>query len=189
MTKRNSLREPVMSLTHPGLLSFVTTKQKAVLTVAEENKRRPLQKPHRLRLWIPQPVGERGRVVSDFRVRGPHPRRPREPSIHVLIVAEERGFLKLSRALKLITQRRFFCGGSLLLSGRVIHRDGDSLILEPQRSSRTAFLLRTGLISPFGNRAVESRHLVRAWLASRDPIDCFGQRHIPAPPWCSMTRR
>jgi hypothetical protein len=33
-------------------------------------------------------------------------------------VAEERGFLKLSRALKLITQRRFFCGGSLLLSGR-----------------------------------------------------------------------
>jgi hypothetical protein len=34
------------------------------------------------------------------------------------IVAEERGFLKLSRALKLITQRRFFCGGSLLLSGR-----------------------------------------------------------------------
>jgi hypothetical protein len=20
-------------------------------------------------------------------------------------------------------------------------------------------------------------------------IDCFGKRHIPAPPWCSMTRR
>jgi hypothetical protein len=36
MTSRNSLREPVMSLTHPGLLSFVTTEQKAVLTVAEE---------------------------------------------------------------------------------------------------------------------------------------------------------
>jgi hypothetical protein len=86
------------------------------------------------------------------------------------IVAEERGFLKLSRALKLITQRRFFFGGSLLFSGRVIHRDGDSLILEPQRSSRTAFLLRTGLISLFGNRAVGSRHLVRAWLASRDPL-------------------
>ena len=47
------------------------------------------------------------------------------------IVAEERGF---SCALKLITQRRFFCGGSLLLSGRVIHRDGDSLILEPHSS-------------------------------------------------------
>src|SRR6516225_7714470 len=28
--------------------------------------------------------GERGHVVSDFRVRGPHPRRPLEPSIHVL---------------------------------------------------------------------------------------------------------
>src|SRR5262249_53146151 len=28
--------------------------------------------------------GERGLVVSDFRVRGPHPRRPLEPSIHVL---------------------------------------------------------------------------------------------------------
>jgi hypothetical protein len=42
--------------------------------------------------------------------------------------------LKPSRALKLITQRRFFCGGSLLLSGRVIHRDGDSLILEPHSS-------------------------------------------------------
>jgi hypothetical protein len=50
------------------------------------------------------------------------------------IVAEERGFLKLSCALKLITQRRFFCGGSLLLLGRVIHRDGDSLILEPHSS-------------------------------------------------------
>src|SRR5215471_10907199 len=34
-----------------------------------------------------------------------------------------------------------------------------------QRSSRTAL---TGLISPFGNRAVASRHLVRAWLASRE---------------------
>src|SRR5437899_548503 len=48
MTSRNSLREPVMSLTHPGLLSFVTSERKAVLTVAEKNKRRPLQKPHRL---------------------------------------------------------------------------------------------------------------------------------------------
>ena len=28
--------------------------------------------------------GERGHVVSDFRVRGPHPRRPLEPSIHLL---------------------------------------------------------------------------------------------------------
>src|SRR5262249_50641773 len=28
--------------------------------------------------------GERGHVVSDFRVRGPHPRRPLEPSIHML---------------------------------------------------------------------------------------------------------
>src|SRR5262249_34898541 len=28
--------------------------------------------------------GERGHVVSDFRMRGPHPRRPLEPSIHVL---------------------------------------------------------------------------------------------------------
>ena len=35
---------------------------------------------------------------------------------------------------KLITQRRFFCGGSLLLSGRVIHLDGDSLKLEPHSS-------------------------------------------------------
>src|SRR6266446_3579909 len=60
--------------------------------------------------------------------------RPPSPLVRLgafSIVAEERGFLKLSRALKLITQRRFFCGRSLLLSGRVIHRDGDSLILEP----------------------------------------------------------
>jgi hypothetical protein len=48
--------------------------------------------------------------------------------------AKAAGFLKLSRALKLITQRRSFCGGSLLLSGRVIHLDGDSLILEPHSS-------------------------------------------------------
>jgi len=99
--------------------------------------------------------------------------RPPSPLVRLgafAIVAEERGFLKLSRELKLITQRRFFCGGSLLLSGRGINRDGDCSLLEPQRSSRTAFLLRTGLISPFGNRAVGSRHLVRAWLASRDPL-------------------
>src|SRR5215475_13112536 len=51
------------------------------------------------------------------------------------IVAEERGFSEsCSRALKLITERRFFCGRGLLLSGRVIHLDGDSLILEPHSS-------------------------------------------------------
>jgi hypothetical protein len=51
------------------------------------------------------------------------------------IVAEERGFLKLLPCTQAhITQRRFFCGGSLLLSGRVIHLDGDSLILEPHSS-------------------------------------------------------
>lgn len=63
--------------------------------------------------------------------------RPPSPLVRLgafAIVAEERGFLMLSRALKLITQRRFFCGGSLLLSGRVIHLDGDSLILEPHSS-------------------------------------------------------
>ncbi len=32
------------------------------------------------------------------------------------------------RALKLRTQGRFFWGGSLLLSGRVIHLDGDNLM-------------------------------------------------------------
>jgi hypothetical protein len=42
------------------------------------------------------------------------------------IVAEERGFLKLLW--------RSFCGRSLLLSGRVIQLDGDSLILEPHSS-------------------------------------------------------
>jgi hypothetical protein len=44
MTSRNSLREPVMSLTHPGLLSFVTSEQKAVLTVAEEKQTQTVAK-------------------------------------------------------------------------------------------------------------------------------------------------
>src|SRR5215467_14626724 len=60
------------------------------------------------------------------------------------IVAEERGF---SCALKLITQRRFFCGGSLLLSRRVIHLDGDSLILEPHSSTYRFPIALTGLIN------------------------------------------
>src|SRR5262249_25093551 len=50
--------------------------------------------------------------------------------------------------------------------------------------SRTAFLLRalTGLISPFGNRAIGSRDLVRAWLASREsrnrPIKDLPRREV-----------
>src|SRR5215471_7510755 len=70
--------------------------------------------------------------------------RPPSPLVHLRafpVVAEERGFLN-SRALKLITQRRFFCGGSLLLSGRVIHLDGDTLILEPHSSGHHVPRLR-----------------------------------------------
>jgi hypothetical protein len=50
------------------------------------------------------------------------------------IVAEERGFLKLLLCAQAHNSTGFFCGGSLLLSGRVIHLDGDSLILEPHSS-------------------------------------------------------
>src|SRR5260370_15792269 len=50
--------------------------------------------------------------------------RPPSPLVRLgafAIVAEERGFLKLSRALKLITQRRFFFGGRFLFIRRLLH--------------------------------------------------------------------
>src|SRR5262249_53658592 len=80
------------------------------------------------------------------------------------IVAEERGFLKLSRALKLITQRRFFCGGSLPLSGRVIHLDGDSLILEPHSSGHHVPL-------PYCAYAIDCRWSLKIVVRRRLPCD------------------
>ena len=65
----------------------------------------------------------------------------------------------------------------------VIHLDGDSLILEPHSSGHTYRfpIALTGLISPFGNRAVGSRDLVRAWLASRD-FALAGRKGLPVQP-------
>src|SRR5215467_3841015 len=86
------------------------------------------------------------------------------------IVAEERGF---SRALKLITQRRFFCGGSLLLSRRVIHLDGDSLILEPHSSTYRFPIALTGLInrSPAASASCRpDRRSVRLRKAHMEPF-------------------
>jgi hypothetical protein len=104
------------------------------------------------------------------------------------IVAEERGFLKLLPCTQAhITQRRFFCGGSLLLSGRVIHLDGDSLILEPHSSGHHVPLSYCAYGSDQPPSAIEPLGAATCTRMAGEPraIDCFSQRHIPAP-WCSM---
>jgi hypothetical protein len=110
--------------------------------------------------------------------------RPPSPLVRLgafAIVAEERGFLKLlpcaqaHNSTTVLLRRQF----AVIRPRHSPRRRYFDIGTAFQRSSRTAL---TGLISPFGNRAVASRHLVRAWLASREsrnrPIKDLPRREV-----------